>query len=113
MAGPAEAAGLAEGVMLNCRATAGVTPTVAAVGVMGGRNCARARANWSGASGRALAATGADCAIAVAGTTVAPPRLMKFCTTTWLLVMFVTLWMLVLVMTWLMLRMFGPFSRRT
>jgi hypothetical protein len=109
MAGPATP-GRAAGVKLNWRATPGVTPTVAAVGATGDWNCARAWVNCCGDKGRAAAATGLDCAITAAGTTVAPPRLMKFCTTVWL---FIPPCTFVWLITCVTLRTLVTFTERT
>ncbi len=106
MAGPATGcAGRAGGTKSNCRATAGVTPTVAAVGTTGARNCACA-ADWPGANPCATAAIGPDPAIAAAGTTVMAPRLTKLLTVERLL----TVTLVIAVCTFCTL---VAFSRRT
>jgi hypothetical protein len=76
--------------MFICRATAGVTPSVAAVGRTGTCVTGCAAANCCGTTGRAARAMGCEFAIADEGTTVVAPALTKLLIVVWLFVMFVT-----------------------
>jgi hypothetical protein len=85
---------------LNCLATAGVTPTVAAVGRTGCvPNTGLACASSAGVARWANPDTGRDAAIALAGTIVAAPRLAKLLIVTLRLIVV----MLVTLATWVML----------
>src|SRR5277367_2777758 len=102
MAGPS-ATGRVPGAgawKLNCRATAGVTPTVVAAGRTGcSPNTGLAWASCCGVTRCATPEIGRDAVIAFAGTTVAAPRLTKLLIVTLRLMVV----MLVTLVTWVML----------
>ena len=84
---------------MNCRATAGVTPTVVAAGRTGcASNTGLACASCCGVTRCANPDTGRDAVIALAGTTVAALRLAKLLIVTLRLIVV----MLVTLVTWVM-----------